>query len=260
MPAIGIDIGSLATKVVILKDNEMVYTWVEVSADDADTGAKRALKNYCQQNDLEPEGLKPIWCTGVGRRDLSFAQARKTTPLCLAAAIHTLRPTVQTIIDIGAETSHVVKLNSQGQLEDSVVQDKCGAGTGTFLDSIAKVLHMSLEEMGERALIAGATAEIGNTCAVFIEQEVISHLHKSPPTPVNDIIAGVFRAMAVRISGMVKMVGTRGEVAVCGGVARNKGLLKALGKELGVEILVPEQPQLTAALGAALLAQQRVQN
>lgn len=257
MVSVGIDVGSLTTKVVVLDGDEVVYSWVAVSADDANTGGQKALEGYLRQNSMALEDLKPIGCTGVGRRDLSFAQVRKTIPLCLAKGTHRLFPGVRTIIDIGAETSQVVKINDKGQLEDSVVHDKCGAGTGTFLEAIAKVLHMSLEEMAERALAATARAEIGNTCAVFIEQEVISHLHHNPPTPVAEIIAGVFGAMAVRIMGMVKMLELEPDVAICGGVAKNAGLVKALEEELGVKVLVPENPQLVAALGAALLARER---
>lgn len=257
MPVVGIDVGSLSTEVVVLEEGEVVYSWVEVSADDADTGARKALEAYLRQAGLSIDQLGPVGSTGVGRRDLSFAQVRKTVPSCLAKGIHKIFPTVRTVIDIGAETSHVVKVNAKGNPEDSVVHDKCGAGTGTFLEAIAKVLHMSLDGMAERALAATTKAEIGNTCAVFIEQEVISLLHQNPPTPVEEIIAGVFAAMAVRVMGMVRMVELNPDVAFCGGVAKNAGLVRALEAELGVKLFIPENPQLVAALGAALWAGER---
>ena len=257
MAVAGIDVGSLTTKAVVLEDGKILYQGIEVTAEDADTSTRMILDKFLKGKGLSIDGLKPIGCTGVGRKDLSFADVRKANPLCLARGIHELLPSVRTIIDIGAETSHVIKLNDRGQLQDSVVQDKCGAGSGTFLEAITKVLQMSLEEMSQRALQAKGRAEIGNTCAIFIEQEVISHLHKDPPTPVNEVIAGVFGAMAVRAMGMVRTVGLMPDVALCGGVAKNAGMVKALEEELGVRVLVPEEPQLVAALGAARIAQER---
>ena len=170
-----------------------------------------------------------------------------------------LLPTARTVVDLGAETSTVLKINDRGRVTDWAGQDKCAAGTGMFLQTMAKLMQISLDEMADYSLRAKNRADISGTCAVFAESEVISHIHRVPPTPKEDIIAGIHASMVSRIMGLLKRLGIEKEVAVVGGVARNKGLIDIMEKEIGFKVLVPENPELVAALGAAILAKENIE-
>jgi predicted CoA-substrate-specific enzyme activase len=155
---------------------------------------------------------------------------------------------------MGAESSSVLKLNERGRLSTWESQDKCASGTGIFLQQMSKLMRMSLEEMSELSSKAESKAEISNTCAVFAESEVISHVHRAPPTPAADIVAGIYSSMVSRIMAMCKRIGIEKDVAAVGGVAINKGFIRILEQELGIKVLVPEMPQIVGALGAAIIA------
>jgi predicted CoA-substrate-specific enzyme activase len=160
---------------------------------------------------------------------------------------------------MGAESSTVIKVNDRGRLNDWVNQDKCAAGTGIFLQQMAKLMQMPLEEMAALSLQARGRADITSTCAVFAESEVISHVHREPPTPKEDIVAGIYYSVVNRIISLCKRIGIERDVAVTGGVAQNRGLIKILEDELGFPVFVPEAPQLVAALGAAVVAQENIE-
>jgi len=195
----------------------------------------------------------------VGGKSVTFSQGQKAMTTCLARGVHSLFPTARMVIDLGAETSTVLKINDRGRVTDWAGQDKCAAGTGMFLQAMAKVMQVSLEEMAEYSLRAQNRADITGTCAVFAESEVISHIHRVPPTPKEEIIAGIHASMVSRIMGLLKRLGIEKDVAVVGGVARNKGLIDILEKELGFKVLVPENPEMVAALGAAILAKENIE-
>ena len=160
---------------------------------------------------------------------------------------------------MGAETSTVLKITERGRVADWAGQDKCAAGTGMFLQAMAKIMKVDLDNMAKLSLQAQKQADISGTCAVFAESEVISHIHRVPPTPKEEIIAGIHASMVSRIIGLLKRLTIEREVAVVGGVARNKGLIDILEKELGFKVLVPESPEMVAALGAAVLAKENIE-
>jgi predicted CoA-substrate-specific enzyme activase len=161
-------------------------------------------------------------------------------------------------IDIGAESCNVLKVNERGRINDWVNHDKCAAGTGVFLQQMAKIMQTPLKDMSRLSLNANSVPDITSTCAVFAESEVISHVHREPPTPKEDIIAGIYYSVVSRIISLCKRIGIERDVAVTGGVARNSGLVRILEDELGFGVLVPEEPQLVAALGAAVVAQESI--
>jgi predicted CoA-substrate-specific enzyme activase len=152
----------------------------------------------------------------------------------------------------------VVKLNERGRVNDWGNQDKCAAGTGIFLEQMAGLMQMPLDKMSELSFEAKEAAEITSTCAVFAESEVISHIHRDPPTPRENVVAGIFASTVSRIMVICKRVGIQKEIAVTGGVALNRGVVKQLEKELGFSVLVPEEPRIVAALGAAILAREEI--
>jgi predicted CoA-substrate-specific enzyme activase len=257
MKALGIDVGSLNIKAVILDSVGPLASTRMPSGEGAEAAAKAAMEAVIDKAGLTSEGWYVV-ATGVGGKAAAFSQQQKAITTCLARGVHLLFPTARMVVDMGAETSTVIKINDRGRVTDWAGQDKCAAGTGMFLQSMAKVMQVNLDEMAEYSLRAKNRADISGTCAVFAESEVISHIHRVPPTPKEEIIAGIHASMVSRIMGLLKRLGIEKDVAVVGGVARNKGLIDILEKEIGFKVLVPEEPEMVAALGAAVLAKENI--
>lgn len=259
MRALGIDIGSLTTKTVVLDGDRVIAASVVTSGDESESSAEMAVAEAFKQAGLKRDNDVFVVATGVGGRDVSLSQQSKSLTTCLARGVHRLFPSVRLSIDMGAESSTVIKINDRGRLNDWVNQDKCAAGTGIFLQQMAKLMQMPLEEMAKLSLQAKGRADITSTCAVFAESEVISHVHREPPTPKEDIVAGIYYSVVSRVISLCKRIGIERDVAVTGGVAQNRGLIKILEGELGFPVFVPETPQLVAALGAAVVAQENIE-
>jgi len=259
MKALGIDIGSLTTKALILDHGEVLASAVISSGDDAESSARAAMEAVLKQAALSSDEELYIVSTGVGGKSVSFSRQPKAITTCLARGVNHLYPSVRMAIDMGAESSTVIKINQRGRLNDWANQDKCAAGTGIFLQQMAKLMLMTLEEMSELSFQAKSRADITSTCAVFAESEVISHVHREPPTPKEEIVAGIYFSVASRIISLCKRIGIERDVAVVGGVARSRGLVRILEEELGFNVLVPDNPQIVAALGAAIIAQENME-
>lgn len=259
MKTLGIDVGSLTTKAVILDaDGIQAYSLIS-SSDEADSSAKEALENVLKQAGLSFDNNLYIVSTGVGGKSVSFSKQSKAITTCLARGIHYLLPSVRMLIDLGAESGTIIKLNERGRVNDSASHDKCAAGTGVFLQQMAKLMQIPLEEISKLSLKAKSRADITNTCAVFAESEVISHVHRDPPTPMEEIAAGIYYSVVSRTISLCKRLGIEKDVAVVGGVALNDGLVSIFGEEFGFGVLVPENPQIVAALGAAIIARENIE-
>ncbi len=258
MITLGIDIGSMYVKAVVLGDDGILSTSIGLPGDDVETGARSVLESAISQASLKTNSL-PIVATGVGAKLVSFSQQQKAITTCLARGINHIYPSVRLVIDMGAESTTVIKINQRGRLADWANHDKCASGTGLFLQQMVKLIGMSLEQMSRLSLQAKNRAEITNTCAVFAESEVISHVHRDPPTPTEDIVAGIYYSIVSRVISLCKRVGIEKEVAVAGGVALNNGLVNILEQELGFKVLRPELPQNIAALGAAIIARENME-
>ena len=167
---------------------------------------------------------------------------------------HFLSPEVRTLMDVGAETSTIVRISAKGGVEDSAFNERCAAGTGVYVDTMAKLMYMSTEEMAQASLSGVQRAEISSMCAVFAEQEVISHIHRDPPTPRNDVIKGIHGSIAIRVVGIAKSIGVKPEVMTSGGMAKNVGFVHEVEEEIKMKTLSPEEPLIVGALGAAILA------
>ena len=254
----GIDLGSLAIKDVILGGDGILASSVKPSDDEVEMSARAVIADVLNQAGLSADEELYIVSTGVGGKLVSVSRRQKSIVSCLARGINHLCPTVRMSVDMGAESSTVIKVNERGRLSDWVNHDKCAAGTGVFLQQMSRLMHMSLEEMSELSFQARARADITNTCAVFAESEVISHVHCLPPTPKEDITAGIYASVVSRIISLCKRTGIEREVAVTGGVALSRGLVNILEKEIGFEVVVPDSPQLVAALGAAVIARENI--
>ncbi len=258
MKAIGIDIGSLTTKVVVMEEGKILSSSIIASGDEAESVAREVMEEALKKVPSSTDELY-IVSTGVGGKAVSFAHKQKAITTCLARGAAYLFPSARMVIDMGAETSTVVRLNERGRVTDWANQDKCAAGTGIFLQQMAKLMQLPLDEMARLSLKAKKAAEITSTCAVFAESEVISHVHRDPPTPKEEIVAGIYSSVVSRLMALIKRLGVEKEVALSGGVALNVGLVKVLEEELGFGVLVPEMPQLLPAVGAAIIASEDIE-
>jgi len=260
MKAIGLDMGSLNTKIVVLDEaGKVLASSVTLSGDEPEASARAAVEAILDKVGVKLENTSAyLVATGAGSKSQSFSQQQKAVTTCLARGVSRLAPTARMVIDIGAESSTVLKLNERGRLSDWANHDKCAAGTGLFLQAMAKLMQMSIDDFARLSLQAKGRADITGTCAVFSESEVISHVHRQPPTPKPDIAAGIFGATVSRMMALCKRIGIQREVACVGGVALNVGLVKILEGELGFPVIVPESPQTVAALGAAIIAKENI--
>ena len=250
----GVDIGSTMTKVVLIDTTDRV-----LSAIKGPTGPEhRQLANEVMKMALEQAGLKLddisyIVATGYGRVNVPFADDQITELSCHARGVYSLFPKVRTAIDIGGQDAKCMKIQS-GKLVDFVMNDKCAAGTGRFLEVIAATLGIKLEDLGTLSLKSTKKVAISNVCTIFAQQEIVTRL--SEGDSAEDIIAGMHDALASRVATLARRLKVEPDVILTGGVAKNIGMVKAMKDNLGGELLVPEEPLLTGALGAAMLAKE----
>jgi len=251
----GIDIGSLATKVCIVDgDGRIVgYLIKRTTANIVEIG-KEAYGECLKKNGLDEGDIAYSIVTGYGRNlaVATLADEKITEITCHSTGAKKLFPNCHTVIDVGGQDSKAMRLDDSGKVVKFTMNDKCAAGTGRFLEVMAGVLGMEMGEMVEAAFRSTNRVPITSTCTVFAESEVIS-LIASGKKP-EDIVAGLNEAIAKRVSGLVRQIGIEDDVVMTGGVAKNRGVVKALEKELGHEIKVPDEPQIVGALGAALIA------
>lgn len=252
MLTMGIDIGSTTCKCVILKDGAEVCGRAMVQSGTGTAGPRQVFQEALASGGFKRSDISRILLTGYGRFTFDDADSQKSEISCHAKGIHFLLPSARTIIDIGGQDIKALRLNARGMLESFVMNDKCAAGTGRFLDVMAKVINVKTEALGQLSMDAIDEVSISNTCTVFAESEVISKLSANVRLP--DLVAGIHTSVAKRVASLVLRVGLVKDVAMSGGVALNKGIVRALSRELKTDILVHEDCQLAGALGAALLA------
>jgi (R)-2-hydroxyacyl-CoA dehydratese activating ATPase len=252
----GIDAGSNTIKTVILGDDGILSSHVIKTGLGGEDQALLCLAEACAKAGISREQISCVYGTGYGREYLSFPQERKSEIMCHGAGIHWLLPEVRTIIDIGGQDSKSIRLNEEGEVDNFNMNDKCAAGTGRFMETMAHALQIPLEELGECALRATNPVRVSSTCTVFAESEVVSHVARGKNR--EDILHGVCQSIVDRIAGMVRGIGVMPPIAMTGGVAMNRAVVKLMGDKLGLPILLPPDPQITGALGAALMARRHV--
>ena len=251
----GIDIGSTMTKVVIM-DKEIIASIVGPTGPEHRRLADQVMAEALRGADLPFEAIDYIVATGYGRINVPFADKQITEISCHAKGIAHLFPKAKTVIDVGGQDSKGIKISGNGKPVDFIMNDKCAAGSGRFLDILADALGLDIAELGPLSLDAKEPAEISNICTVYAEQEVRSKLVEGVPLP--DLVAGIHESLANRIFRMVNRLKVEAEIVLTGGVAKNIGFVKALSDKLGHETIVPSDPLLTGALGAALLGKDLV--
>lgn len=253
---LGIDIGSLSTDGVIINDDKKLaaQTVVETGHDGV-AASRRVLEILCNELSVDPEDINYIISTGYGRQRAPYSNEDVTEITCHAKGAHFLFPRTRIVIDIGGQDSKIIKLNGNGRVIDFVMNDKCAAGTGRFLENMARALNLSIEDFGKIGLEAKEAAHVSSMCTVFAESEIVSLIHQGVPR--DKIIRGLHNSIASRIAGMVERVGLEEEVTMSGGVAKNPCMVRAMEEKLKVKINIPEEPQTVGALGAALIAHER---
>jgi len=254
---LGIDIGSSATKLIAINDWKEIIGRSVVQLGTGTSGVATAIDALYQSSGLTAKDIAMTIATGYGRLTCCEADMQISEISCHAKGVHRVLPQVRTIIDIGGQDTKAIQISDSGTIEQFTMNDKCAAGTGRFLDVMSKVLDVGLDKLGEVDAQHTEILPISNTCTVFAESEVISKLAGGHPIP--NILAGIHQAVAKRVAGLALRNGITPEVALTGGVAQNKGIIRALEEELGCKLAIPDDPQITGALGAALFALEKHQ-
>ncbi len=244
------------TKVVIV-NHGIIASIVGPTGPEQRRLANKVMEMALKKAALPFQAITTIVATGYGRINVPFADKQFTEITCHAKGIPHLFPEARTIIDIGGQDVKAIRIDAKGKTVDFVMNDKCAAGSGRFIEVIADTLGVSLDEVGELSLQSKHPAKISNICTIWAQQEVAASLSQGIPVP--DLLAGVHHSLADRISRMVNRLRVEEAIVLTGGGAKNKGLLRALSEQLGRKILVPEEPLITGALGAALLGREMVE-
>ncbi|MGB9857162.1 MAG: acyl-CoA dehydratase activase [Dictyoglomaceae bacterium] len=250
---LGVDIGSITTKVVLIsKDKKILDYKITKTGIDGNSSAKRLIEEILNFHKISLSDIKRITATGYGRIRVDFTDFTKTEISCHAKGVNFLFPQARTIIDIGGQDSKAIRIGEKGEVLDFAMNDKCAAGTGRFLEVMSKVLEEDLENFGKIHMNTKEMVEITNICTVFAESEIITLLSEGKDK--NSIIKGLNYSVAKRIVSLVKRIGIEKEIVMTGGVAKNEGVRFAIEDLLGLKIYVPQEPQIIGALGASIFA------
>ena len=252
----GIDIGSTMTKVVILRDHKVLASEIVVTGAEHKRLAHLVMASALEKAGLEINELDYIVGTGYGRVNIPFADKQITEITCHGRGIAQLLPEAHTVIEIGGQDCKCIRLEN-GKVMNFTMNEKCAAGTGRFLQIVADMLELSLEKMNDMALAAEAMTPISNYCAIFAQQEIISALSRGVPVEV--ILAGLFDSFAHRLVKMAQTQKIVREVVLTGGGSKHQALRSAVEYVLGYPVLTPEEPLLTGAYGAAILAAEQAE-
>ena len=252
MITVGIDIGSITSKAALLKGGEIAGSTVILSGYDGGASSTEVFNQLLQVAGISASQVERVVSTGYGRNNVKFADKVITEISCHGAGAHFLDPDVRTIIDIGGQDSKALSIDASGKVKDFAMNDKCAAGTGRFLEVMARALSVDLNDFGKISLQSSEPSKISSLCTVFAESEVISLISKGESR--ENIMAGIHESVASRVSALAKRVGVVEPVMMTGGVAQNIGVVTSLEKKLGVSILVSPSAQVNGAIGAAVLA------
>jgi predicted CoA-substrate-specific enzyme activase len=253
MITVGIDVGSITAKAAAVRDGRVICDTLILTGYNARQAGENVFAALIRELGLAASAVDKIISTGYGRNSVKMADKAVTEITCHAAGAHYLNPAVRGVIDIGGQDSKAIALDQAGNVKNFAMNDKCAAGTGRFLEVMAKALEVDLDEFGQFSLAADQPAKISSLCTVFAESEVISLIAKGEKR--ENIIAGIHESIAARVVSMAKRTGLQGPIMMTGGVAKNIGVVKAIERKIEKKIEVSAQSQLTGAIGAALLAQ-----
>jgi len=248
----GVDCGAKTVKVVILKDGKIVGKNLFLAGIDTAGAAEKAYEEALIAAGLKRGDVDKVWATGVGEKEARFKNAIITEVSADARGGVFLFPSARTVIDVGAEEGRAIRVEDRGKVVDFAINEKCAAGTGAFIEAMARALEVSIEDMGPLSLKSTRAISMNAQCAVFAESEIVTLIHSKIPKP--DIARAIHDAIADRIASMVRRVGIEKDVVLIGGMAKNIGFIDSFNRGLGLQIKIPDEPEFVGALGAALLA------
>jgi len=250
----GIDIGSKTSKGVIIKDGKPAAYHLLTSGINYGMAAQKLREELLAKAKLSANDINYTVATGQGSGNVSFCNQQVTDTRCCARGINSIFPSARTIIDVQALSSQIIRLSESGQVANFAVSEKCAAGSGCFLEVMANVLQVDLEDIGPLSLKSRKPVTFTTSCAVFGESEAISRVAEG--IDKEDILAGVHQALANKISALISRVGVEKDCAISGGGGLDAGLIKSIEEKLGVKLLVPPHPRIVTALGAAIMAEE----
>lgn len=248
----GIDVGSISAKAAVVRDGRLIGTRVMLTGYNSRNAGEKVFSDLLADLGIAREAMDRVVATGYGRNSVDVADKAVTEITCHAAGVHFQDPAVRSVIDIGGQDSKAIALDDAGRVRDFAMNDKCAAGTGRFLEVMARALEVDLDAFGEMSLRSDNPAAISSLCTVFAESEVISLIAKGERR--ENIIAGIHASIGARVIAMAGRVGIVEPVMMTGGVAKNIGVVRALEKKSGKTIRVSPLAQVNGALGAALIA------
>jgi len=252
MMVAGVDCGAKYVKVIVYDGAKVLAKGLTLSGFDQKSAAEEALNRALEAAALALADLSHITATGTGKEEVSFAISKVTEVSADARGGCRLFPTARTVIDVGAEEGRAIRVNDKGKVVDFAVNEKCAAGAGIFTETMARALEIDLEKMGALSLKSQKSVPMNAQCAVFAESEVVSLIHAKHAK--KDIARAVHDAIAERIASMVRKIGIEKDVVLVGGMSRNVGFVDSLRRDLETELLIPNDPEYSCALGAALIA------
>jgi (R)-2-hydroxyacyl-CoA dehydratese activating ATPase len=252
---VGIDIGSLTTETVMIDEtDELVSSHISPTGPNSQWAAERSFRQAQKEAGLFSDQIRYVVATGYGRVSAPMAHKTITEITCHGRGAYYLFPETRTVIDVGGQDSKVIRLGPRGNIINFIMNDKCAAGTGRFLEVMAQALEINLEAMGPLSFKSRHQVVISSMCTVFAESEVISLVAQAQP--IEDILNGIHQAICHRLTGMLDQLGVEPEVTMSGGVAKNIGIVHKIREKLGLKINIPKEPQIVGALGAALIARE----
>lgn len=257
MITLGIDIGSTTSKCVLMKDGSDILAYSLRIGGLGTEGPEEALTELWEKTAYTPDQVDRTIVTGYGRNKYEGADGEVSELTCHALGGRFIFPGMRTLIDIGGQDAKIISLTESGRMSNFVMNDKCAAGTGRFLDVMANILRMDIDDLDECAALSENPASISSTCTVFAESEVISQLANGVSRP--DLVAGICESVASRVSALARRAGVVPEVCMSGGVAKNNAVRKALAKSLETEIDTDPMAQYFGAIGAALYGYRQLQ-
>lgn len=252
MITVGIDSGSQNTKAVVVKDGKVLARVKQLTEFDATAAAAAVYDKVLAEAGVGKDEVDAVASCGTGRTMVTFADGNVNEVSAAARGAYFVMPDAALVLDIGGESSRAIRLQAGGAIRNYEINDKCASGAGTFIESMARTLEITTEEMGPKSLAHTKELPMNAQCVVFAESEVISLIHRQEK--VEDIAYGIHVGIANRISSLVRRVGVVDGIVLIGGPAHNKGLVQCLELELGKPVRVPEAPEFVSAIGAATYA------
>ena len=253
----GIDIGSLSTKTVIMEDGKIKGFSLILTSYDSEESAENSMELALRESNLSFDELEYIVATGYGRVNISFAQRTVSEISCHAKGNHYIFPNVRTVLDMGGQDCKAIRCDENGKVTNFIMNDKCAAGTGRYLERVAATLELKLDQIGPLSFqFKDGPLPISSSCVVFAEGDIINLIREGRHT--NDILAGATEAIVGRMKGLLERVGLEESLCISGGVAKNIGVVKRLEEQIGLKAYLSPEPQIIGAIGAALFAAEKL--